>query len=205
MKILAEIIERILNRKPRLGRFYLPPKIHKGLVNVPVSMVFSNCWTATERIFSFFDFYIQPFVDCIPHVIKDTKDFPRKWRGLSFFPDTALIRTIDVGGLYAYISHFEESEALRMEMEKGNTKVPVGNLYNLARLILENDYFEFDEKDYRRKLGKEIGTKFSLAFSKNLIDNLEKCFLETCVYGPCVWWRFFDDIFVIWLHGKEKL
>ena len=42
MKILVEIIERILNRKSELGRFYLLTKIHKGLVNVPGSTVISN-------------------------------------------------------------------------------------------------------------------------------------------------------------------
>ena len=79
-------------------------------------------------------------------VIKDTKAFLRKWRGLSFVPDTALIGTIDVVGLYPYISHFKGLEALRTEMENGNTKVPAGNLYNLAKLVLENNYFEFDKK-----------------------------------------------------------
>ena len=116
-----------------------------------------------------------------------------------------MIGTIDVVGLYPYISHCEELEALRTEMEQGNTKVPEENLFNLAKLVFENNYFVFDEKVYRRKLGNEICTKFFHAFANNLIATLEKCFLETCVYGPCVWWRFFDDIFVILHHGKEKL
>jgi hypothetical protein len=30
-------------------------------------------------------------------------------------------------------------------------------------------------------------------------------FLETCELKPWVWWRFLDDIFVIWLHSEEEL
>ena len=37
-----------LNSRPRLGRFYLLPKIHKRLENVPGRPVISNCVTVTE-------------------------------------------------------------------------------------------------------------------------------------------------------------
>ena len=65
----------------------------------------------------------------------------KKLGGLSFVQDTALICTIDVVGLYPQIPHCEGLEALRKSTEKGNPKVPVENLYNLAKLVLENNYF----------------------------------------------------------------
>ena len=65
--------------------------------------------------------------------------------------------------------------------------------------------FEFDEKVYRQKLGTAIGAKFPPAFANIFMTNVEKCFLETCVYGRWVWWRFLGDIFVVWLYGKEML
>lgn len=46
----------------RLGRFYLLPKIHKRLVNVPGKPVISNCGTATEGISEFVDFHLRPIV-----------------------------------------------------------------------------------------------------------------------------------------------
>ena len=70
----------------------------------------------------------KPLVNCIPFVIKDTKGFLRKWRGLIFVQDTALIGPINVVGLYPYISHCEGLEARRKAMEKENPKVPVRNL-----------------------------------------------------------------------------
>ena len=34
---------------------------------------------------------------------------------------------------------------------------------------------------------------------------LEEKFLSTCKLRPWVWWRFLDDVFVIWLHSEEEL
>ena len=68
--------------KPRLGKFYLLPKIHKRLQNVPGRPVISNCGTATERISEFLDFHIQPLVCNVPSVIKDTSDYLQKLEGL---------------------------------------------------------------------------------------------------------------------------
>jgi len=35
--------------------------------------------------------------------------------------------------------------------------------------------------------------------------NLEEKFLSSCELKPFVWWRFIDDIFLIWQHGEESL
>ena len=38
-------------------------------------------------------------------------------------------------------------------------------------------------------------------FMSRLEDNM----LRECHLKPWVWWRFLDDIFFVWLHGKESL
>ena len=50
---------------PRLGRFYLLPKIHKRLYGVPGRPVISNCGYYTEDISSFIDHHLQPLVSKI--------------------------------------------------------------------------------------------------------------------------------------------
>ena len=35
--------------------------------------------------------------------------------------------------------------------------------------------------------------------------DLEDSFLQKCDLKPLVWWRYIDDIFMIWEHGEEKL
>ena len=189
--------------KPRLGKFYLLPKIHKRLENVPGRPVISNCGTAIERISEFLDFHIQPLVCNVPSVIKDTSDFLQKLESLGHIPSTAILCTIDVIGLYPHIPHGEGLEALLGAFNRAEWELPVEDLVSLARLVLENNYFEFDEKIFRQKLGTAIGTKFAPGFANIFMGHMEEKFLETCELKPWVWWRFLDDIFVIWLHSEE--
>ena len=62
-------------RNNKLGRFYLLPKIHKHLFDIPGRPFISNCGTATEGLSEFVDFYLQPIVKNLPHIIKYTTDF----------------------------------------------------------------------------------------------------------------------------------
>ena len=79
------------------------------------------------------------------------------------------------------------------------------DLIDLARFILENDFFEFEDKIYRQKLGTAIGTKFAPSFANLFMFDLERKLLREYRLSPWVWWRFLDDIFSIWLHCEEKL
>ena len=35
--------------------------------------------------------------------------------------------------------------------------------------------------------------------------DLEKWLPSDIDLKPCIWWRYIDDIFLIWEHGKESL
>jgi hypothetical protein len=133
----------------------------------------------------------------VPYVIKDTSDFLQKLESVGHIPSTAILCTIDVIGLYPHIPHGEGLEALPGAFNRAEWELPVEDLVSLARLVLENNYFEFDEKIFRQKLGTAIGTKFAPGFANILMGHLEEKFLETCELKPWVWWRFLDDIFVM--------
>ena len=150
------------------------------------------CGTATERS-EFLDFHIQPLVSNVPSIIKDTSDFLQKLENLGHIPSTAILCTIDVIGLYPHIPHGEGLEALLRAFSKAECELPVEDLVSPARLILENNYFEFDEKIFRQKLGTAIGTKFAPGFANIFMGYLKEKFLETCEFKPWVWWRFLDD------------
>ena len=190
---------------PKLGRFYLLPEIHKRLENVPGRPVISYCGTATERISEFLDFHIQPLVVKVPSIIRDTTDFLCKLKGLGFIPKTAILCTVDVVGLYPHIPHEEGLEALRKVLTSDVGQELADDLIKSARFVLENNYFEFERKIYRQKLGTAIGTKLAPGFANILTDDWEKNFLSSCRFCPWVWFRFLDDIFWIWLHGPQEL
>ena len=122
--IISEENRRYLKRKDNgVGRFYLLPKIHKRLISVRGRPVVSNCGTPTERISEFVDFYLQPIVKTLPHVIKDTTEFLYKLKELGDIPEGAIICSMDVVGLYPHIPHDEGLESIRVVMQEHNSNL----------------------------------------------------------------------------------
>ena len=56
----ADNLEYFFNKGSKFARFYLLPKVHKGLYNVPGRPAISNCGYYKENISSFLDYYLQP-------------------------------------------------------------------------------------------------------------------------------------------------
>ena len=114
--------EFLLVAKSRLGRFYLLPKVHKRLFNVPGRPVISNCGYVTENISSFLDFHIRPLAQKVKSYIKDTNDFLCKLKGLPQLPKDALLCTIDVVSLYPSIPNEGGLNALTKALETRENK-----------------------------------------------------------------------------------
>ena len=48
-----------------------------------------------------------------------------------------------------------------------------------------------------------MGKKFAPNYANLFLAEWEEKALEKCVLKPSVYWRFLDDIFMIWGHSKE--
>ena len=97
--ISGKNVEYLVVPRPRLGCFYLLPKIYKRLENVPGRPVISNCGTSTGRVSEFLDFHIQPLVEGVPSVVNDSTHFLQRLEDLGHIPLTAILCTMDVVGL----------------------------------------------------------------------------------------------------------
>ena len=88
----GEIDDKVFNgltpRNIRTARFYLLPKIHKCLTpgSVPGRPIISGNGCSTEKISSFVDEHIKPFVKTVPSYIRDTTDFINKLKTLKTYP-----------------------------------------------------------------------------------------------------------------------
>ena len=98
-EINNKVRDYLLKKKPRMGRFYLLPKIHKRTSNVPGRPVISNNGTATESISAFLDFHLKNIVSTIPHILEDTRNFLQRYQ-IGDIPKNALLVSFDVVGLY---------------------------------------------------------------------------------------------------------
>ena len=75
----------------------------------------------------------------------------------------------------------------------------------MAAFGLKNNYFEFNREVKHQISGTAIDTKFTLTYTSIFMDEIETNFLDTQEFKPLVWFRYIDDVFFIWTHGKEKL
>ena len=53
--------------------------------------------------------------------------------------------------------------------------------------------------------GAAIKTKFAPPYAIIYMAALEEDFLETLIKTPWLWWRYKDDIFMIWQHGEDEI
>ena len=202
----SETLEYFMVNNPRIGRFYLLPKIHKRLFDVPGRPVISNCSFYTENISAFVDHYLQPLARKVKSYIKDTNDFLLKLKNLSDLPDDFLLCTIDVVGLYPNIPHEDGLTALRRKLDaRENKDISTDSLMELAECVLKNNVFEHNKRVFRQKQGTAIGTKMAPSYAILFMSDFEEAFLKSSPYKPYVWWRYIDDIFMIWQHGEEQL
>ena len=74
----CDTLNYFLVKDPKFARFYLLPKIHKHLHEVPDKPVISNCGFYTENISSFLDHHLQPLAQRVKSYINDTNYFLSK-------------------------------------------------------------------------------------------------------------------------------
>ena len=134
-------------KESKFARFYLLPKIHKRLHNVPGRPVISNSGYYTENISSFLDHHLQPLAQAVKSYIKDTNEFLKKLRFLSKSPEGIILCKMDVVGLYPNIPHEEGLFALRKRLEIRKEKyVSTDTMIDLAKVVLKNNIFTFGKK-----------------------------------------------------------
>ena len=113
----ADNIKYFMVKDPKFARFYLLPKTHKRLENVPGRPVISNCGFYTENISTFLDFHLQPMAREVQSYIKYTSDFLKKLCSLIYLPNDIILWSVDVVGSYPNILHDEGLSALQKRLE----------------------------------------------------------------------------------------
>jgi hypothetical protein len=71
--------------------------------------------------------------------------------------------------------------------------------------VLKKTCFQFNGKFYDQISGTTMGKKCAPSYAIIFMAHLESRFLRTQVLKPLVWWRYIDDIFMIWLHSRQEL
>ena len=191
-------LDYFLVKDTKFARFYLLPKIHKRLHDVPGRPVISSCGYYTESISSFLDYHLQQRAQKMKLYIKYTNHFLRKLKNSGKLPQVAILLTIDVVDLYPNIPLSEGLTSLRRFLEwRDNKEVSSDTLIELAEILLKNNIFEFDEKTFKQVRGTVIGRKFGPLYATLFMTDLEEKILNA--------FEVHRRYFFIWEHGEESL
>ena len=152
-----DTLDYFLVKDPKFARFYLLPKIHKRLHDVPGRPVISNCGCYTENIASFLDYHLQPLAQKVKSYIKDTNHFLNRLRSLGKLPQGAILCTIDDVGLYPNIPHSEDLNSLRRVLElRNNNQISSDTLIELAEIVLKTAFFSSMKKLLNRYVEPQL-------------------------------------------------
>ena len=83
--------------------------------------------------------------------------------------------------------------------------VSTDTIIDLAEVVLKNNIFTFGKNTLKQKRRNAIGTKFAPLYSILFMAELEEKIIKISEYKVYLWWRYFDDIFFLWEHGRDKL
>ena len=168
--------------------------------------VIAKCGFSTENISAFLEYQLKPIAMKVKSYIKDTNDFLKKLRDLPDWPEESIICSIDVVGLYPSIPNEESLRFIRNVLAKrSNKNVSTNALIEPAELVLQNNYFEFNERHLKQIQDAAIGTKFAEPYAIIYMAAQEEDFLEIFIKKLWLWWRYIDDIFMIWQHEEDEL
>ena len=127
-------------KDPKFARFYLLPKIHKRLYNVPDRLVvISNSgWLLNWKYFTISGPSFKTTSSSGKFYLKETNEFLKKLRSLPKLPDGIILCTMDVVGLYPIILHDEGLSAVRKRFESRKEKyVSTDTIIDLAEVVLK--------------------------------------------------------------------
>ena len=149
-----------------LPEFYTLTKIHKPtLVGRPIISVCGP----TERLSSFVDTLLQPISKAQASYLKDTTDFINFIENTKVKKRTFLV-SMDVTSLYTNIPHEEGTATVCRvydEFHRNNPPIPTKYLRQMLTLILKENSFRFNGKDYLQIHGTAMGKKNGRCFCKH--------------------------------------
>uniref|UniRef100_A0A8C5QJ44 Reverse transcriptase domain-containing protein n=1 Tax=Leptobrachium leishanense TaxID=445787 RepID=A0A8C5QJ44_9ANUR len=191
---------------PRTPVFYFLPKIHKDQAKPPGRPIISGVGSISSRVSEYLDHQLQPYVVNTKAHLKDTTDVLNILKEVVWQDDFLLV-TSDVQSLYTIIPHEKGLEAIEYFLKQTDTLQPEQTVFILEgiRLILENNYFYFNDDFFLQLNGTAMGTRFAPSYANLFMAHWEESFLSLYPENLVCYKRYIDDIFLIWKGGENLL
>jgi len=183
--------------------FYVIPKLHKN----PVSsrpIVPSHTWITTEAskwLDAFFKNIVSKFEWCIPN----SQSVILKLESLRFDSKPLLV-AMDIESMYTNIKIDECLRKIKIMLLKHANR-PTGEIEFALRLlewVMNNNYFKYKDTHYKQVKGFAMGTPCA-PNGANLFLIYNEILMMKKQKFPQYYFRYLDDIFIVWLDSKNEL
>ncbi|MCG7879722.1 MAG: GIY-YIG nuclease family protein [Candidatus Thiodiazotropha endolucinida] len=189
----------------RQGKVQGNPKIHKD--GNPLRTIVNGRGHPTERVAELVEFELQEHVEGLPSYIKDTTHFLQKLKEVEQpLPAQTILFCFDVKALYPSVPRMEAKEACKEALgARTDQTIPTDDVLQLMDIVLENNTFSFNGKNYLQKEGTAIGSRLGKNYACTYMGAWETELLRRSKLKPSSYFRFVDDVWGIWIHGREAL
>ncbi|CAJ0924718.1 unnamed protein product [Ranitomeya imitator] len=157
----------------------------------------------TENISGWVENILKPLVRHTPSYIQDTTDILCKLSALGPLPEDTLLATMDVESLYSNIPHEDGIAACKYFLQENN--LATEPTLQFIRFVLHHNYFSFGNNLYQQCMGSAMGSKMSPQYANLFMAKLEEEFLSSCSVKPFAYFRYIDDLLIIWTGSKDDL
>ena len=89
--------------------------------------------------------------------------------------------------------------------DRNASSISTETLCDLIRMILTMNNFSFNDKHYLQTHGTAMGTRMAPSYANLFLAKFETDALSRAPFQPFIWWRYIDDIFMIWPRSVQDL
>ncbi|XP_046409097.1 uncharacterized protein LOC124173978 [Ischnura elegans] len=175
-------------------RFYGLPKVHKN--GIPLRPIVSAINAPTYNLARYLSSVLSPIVGHCVHHIKNSAEFVKTLGGIRIKPSDIMV-SLDVVSLFTRVPLEDTFNILESKFDEMTVR--------LFRHVLKSTYFLYGGKYYEQMDGVPMGSPLSPAIANLFMEDFEEKALQSASLRPRYFFRYVDDTFVIWQHGRNTL
>jgi hypothetical protein len=195
-----------------LSTFYMLPKVHKP--KIATRPIVASIGSLTYNASKYVDFVLQKVIRFFPSILLNSLELNRHI-ALTAFPKDIILFSSDVSALYPSIDIEDGIIALRRAITVYNEQqanfedtIDTEFIIALSTWILNNNYLEFGNSNWKQISGTAMGTPMAVVFANLYLlvlewETLELLGKDANFLPPLLYVRFIDDIFLIARSQEE--
>ena len=197
--IPKEIQRSLIPRHSRSPRLYGLPKIHKP--TIPLRPIVSSIDSPTYALSKFLANFLKQYTGNTDSFILNSQHFVQRIQDLVLDPGDLLV-SFDVESLFTKVPILDTVNIVTDILTANNQPLSYADM---VEKCLSSAYFQFRGKFYEQVSGAAMGSPLSPVVANIFMEAFEQQILESCSFKPKCWFRYVDDTFVIWPHGRKEL